>query len=86
MYISFLFASSFYLADILDTRDCHGRAEEQENKWPKQQHIRNQGGWSLPRPCVTGALWEMKDPPAYKYWDPGNWLVSYSLGCEPLDP
>ena len=34
----------------------------------------------------TGVFWEKKDPPAYKYWGPGNWLVSLSLGREPLDP
>ena len=34
----------------------------------------------------TGVFWEKKDPPAYKYWGPGNWRVSLRLGCEPLHP
>ena len=42
-------------------------------------------------PCLSlsasdhelGCDWKKKDLPAYKYWDPGNWL---RLGREPLDP
>ena len=34
----------------------------------------------------TGVWWEAIDLPAYKYWGPGNWLVYFSLGREPLNP
>ena len=45
-------------------------------------------------PCLTLSAsdhelrcnWEKKDLPAYKYWDPGNWHVSFRLGREPLNP
>ena len=30
--------------------------------------------------------WEKKDLPVFKYMGPGNWLMSFSLGAEPLDP
>ena len=70
--------------------------QELENKWPTQQHIGSQEGWSLPFSFVTGVFWEMKDLPAYKHWAhatglcPSVWVVALwtleRLHCRPLDP
>ena len=49
----FYFHCSFYLADTLDSGDCHGQAGELKNKCPKQQHVGSQGGWSLSLPLVS---------------------------------